>query len=134
MRERRLSERTLACATASSVALDTSLLLEDLLDHLRELFNVRQGSVPIRADYGMPDFNDVIHQFPDAIDILRAEIARQIEKFEPRLKDVAVRHVPSADRPLSLIFRVIATLAVEGAGEVTIETEIGSDGLVKVAA
>ena len=134
MRERRLSERTLAGTAASSVAVDASALLEDVLGHLRELFNVRQGSVPIRPDYGMPDFNDVVHEFPDAIDVLRAEITRQITKFEPRLKDVAVRHVPAANRPLGLVFRVTATLAAEGAGQVTVETEVGSDGLVKVAA
>lgn len=134
MRERRLSERALAGAAASSVSLDTSMLLEDLLGYLRELFNVRQGSVPIRRDYGLPDFNDIVHQFPDAIDVLRAEIARQIQMFEPRFRDITVRHVPAASRPLSLLFRVNARIAVEGAGAVTVETEIGSDGLVKVAA
>lgn len=134
MRERRLSERALAGAATTPVALDTSLLLEDMLGYLRELFNVRQGSVPIRGDYGLPDFNDIVHQFPDAIDVLRAEIARQIRTFEPRFRDVTVRHVPAPSRPLSLVFRVHASIAVEGAGGVTVETEIGSDGLVKVAA
>ncbi len=134
MRERRLSERALAGAAASSVALDTSMRLEDMLGYLRELFNVRQGSVPIRSDYGLPDFNDIVHQFPDAIDVLRAEIARQIQMFEPRFRDITVRHVPAANRPLSLLFRVNARIAVEGAGAVTVETEIGSDGLVRVAA
>jgi type VI secretion system protein len=134
MRERRLSERALAGGSAGSVALDTSMLLEDMVGYLRELFNVRHGSVPIRDDYGLPDFNDVVHQFPDAIDVLRAEIARQIQKFEPRFRDVTVRHIPAPSRPLSLLFRVNATIAVEGAGAVTVETEIGSDGLIKVAA
>ncbi len=124
MRERRLSERALAGAAASSVALDTSMRLEDMLGYLRELFNVRQGSVPIRSDYGLPDFNDMVHQFPDAIDVLRAEIARQIQMFEPRFRDITVRHAPAANRPLSLLFRVNARIAVAGAGAVTVETEI----------
>ncbi len=133
MRERRLSERITRGTETGAVGLDPSVLLEDVLGHLRELFNVRQGSVPIRPDYGMPDINDVVHEFPDAIEILRTEIRHQLEKFEPRLSEVAVRHVPSPDRPLSLVFRITASLLVAGAGRVTMETEVGSDGLVRVA-
>lgn len=134
MNARRLSERARAGAKADSLAVDPSALLEDVLGHLRELFNVRQGSVPIRPDYGMPDFNDVIHAFPAAAEILRAEIVRQIEKFEPRLDEVTVRYVPSPERPLSMIFQIAAILPLEGAGRISVETEVAGDGMVRVSA
>lgn len=133
MNARRLSERARAGTKADTLAVDPSALLEDVLGHLRELFNVRQGSVPIRPDYGMPDFNDVIHAFPAAAEILRAEIVRQIEKFEPRLDDFTVRYVPSPERPLSMIFRIAASLPLEGAGRISVETEVAGDGMVRVS-
>lgn len=112
---------------------DPSAVLGDVLDHLRELFNVRQGSVPTRADYGMPDFNDVVHEFPDAIGILRAEIQRQITLFEPRLRDVGVRHVPTPERPLSLVFSVTALLVLSGQEHrVRVETEVSEDGIIRL--
>lgn len=131
--EKRLLERILTGDSRARIELDPSAVLGDVLEHLRELFNVRQGSVPTRADYGMPDFNDVVHQFPDAIGILRAEIQRQIVCFEPRLREVGVRHVPTPERPLSLIFSVTALLALSGREHrVTVETEVSEDGMIRL--
>ncbi len=135
MFEKRLRERIMGDEAARRIATEPSALLEDVLQHLRELFNVRQGSVPARPDYGMVDINGVIHRFPDAIGILRAEIRRQIEEFEPRLNDISVRHVPMPDRPLSLVFSVTATLTLpDKAQRVVLETEVGDDGFVRLAA
>lgn len=135
MFEKRLLERIAGGTSGERIGFDPSVLLEDVLCHLRDLFNVRQGSVPTRPDYGMMDINGVIHQFPDAIPILRLEIKRQIEAFEPRLTHVAVRHAPHPDRPLSLVFAVTATLATPGrAQQVTVETTVGADGEVRLSA
>lgn len=135
MFEKRLRERIMGDDAARRVATDPSSMLDDVLQHLRELFNVRQGSVPARPDYGMVDINGVIHRFPDAIGILRTEIRRQIEEFEPRLSDVSVRHVPMPDRPLGLVFSVAATLALPDKSQrVVLETEVGDDGFVRLAA
>ncbi|MEJ0014964.1 MAG: type VI secretion system baseplate subunit TssE [Acetobacteraceae bacterium] len=115
------------------LVIEPSALLEDVLDHLQELFNVRQGSVPTRADYGMSDFNDIAHQFPDALLVLRNEIRRQIVEFEPRLRDVTVRHVPMPEEPLKLVFSVIATLVLpDRTQRVVMETEVGENGLIRL--
>ncbi len=134
MFEKRLLERIMTEARQDQISVDPSALLDDVLGHLRDLFNVRQGSVPARPDYGMMDVNGVAHLFPEAIAILRAEIKRQIDTFEPRLSDVSVRHVPQPERPLGLVFAVTATLATpDRTQRVTVETTVGADGMVRVA-
>jgi type VI secretion system protein len=133
MFEKRLIERILTGSSGTRLTIDASAVLNDVLSHLSELFNTRQGSVMIRRDYGMIDINDVIHRFPDAVAELRTEIKRQIDTFEPRLREVSVQHVPMPDRPLSLVFNVTATLDLGTRTErVTVETELGDDGLMRV--
>lgn len=135
MFEKRLLQRIILGEAKGRLVIEPSALLEDILGHLRELFNVRQGSVPIRLDYGMIDFNDVAHRFPDALLVLRNEIRGQIVAFEPRLRDVVVRHVPEPNDPLKLVFSVVATLALpDRAQRVTMETEVGENGYIRLTA
>ncbi|MGE0420562.1 MAG: type VI secretion system baseplate subunit TssE [Acetobacteraceae bacterium] len=135
MFDKRLMRRVALGEAKGHLVVEPSALLEDVLDHLRDLFNVRQGSVLIRADYGMTDFNDIVHQFPDALVVLRNEIRRQIIAFEPRLRDVAVRHVPMPNEPLKLVFSVVATLALPDRSQrVVVETEVGENGVIRLAA
>jgi type VI secretion system protein len=133
MFEKRLTERIIAGSSRTRLAVEPSAMLDDVLTHLAKLFNTRQGSVMTRPDFGMIDINDVVHKFPDAIAELRAEIKRQIETFEPRLKDVSVQHVPMPERPLSLAFNVTASLTFGDRKErVSLATELGDNGLMRV--
>jgi type VI secretion system protein len=136
MFERRLLERIAAGsagATRGAATLDTSAVLDDVLGHLRDLLNARQGSVPIRADYGMPDMNDLLHQFPDALRVLQNALLEQINAFEPRLRAIAVSHEPDADNPLRLNFSVSADLVVGGiAQRVAFYTAVTDDGTVSL--
>ncbi|MDE2515734.1 MAG: type VI secretion system baseplate subunit TssE [Rhodospirillales bacterium] len=135
MFERRLRERIMAGEAPRRGSVEISAVLDDVLAHLAELFNIRQGSVPARPDYGMADINDMIHDFPDAIDAMRAEIRQQIEAFEPRLRDVAVRHIADDDDGLRMVFAVAATLVLGTRTQrVAIEAEVGDNGFVRVAA
>lgn len=135
MFDKRLRRRVMLGEAKGRLVIEPSALLEDVLDHLRELFNVRQGSVPIRTDYGMSDFNDMVRQFPDALLELRGEIRRQIVAFEPQLKDVVVRHVPMPEEPLKLVFSVTATLTLPDRSQrVVMETEVGDNGFIQLVA
>jgi type VI secretion system protein len=71
---------------------DTQELADSVMHHLQKLLNTRQGHVPIRPDYGMPDFTDCI------------------ESFEPRLRQVRITHLPSEDT-LLLHFGISGQLA-----------------------
>lgn len=135
MFESRLIERVMRGGDASVARPDPSAVLGDVLSHLRELFNVRQGAIPTRPDYGMPDINGLINGFPDAIEILRGAIAEQIRAFEPRLEVVAVRHEPDPDHPLTLAFSIQAQLILaERRERVVFATAINDDGKVTLSA
>lgn len=81
-----------------------------IVAHLHTLLNSRQGHSPTIPDYGIIDFNDVVHTLPDGIRALQQSIRDSILRHEPRLSHVTVRHVPGADR-LVLRFEIVARLA-----------------------
>ena len=59
-------------------------------DNLSKLLNSKQGSAGISEKYGMPDFNSVVHNCPQAVITMEKMIAETIDFFEPRLRDVRV--------------------------------------------
>jgi len=112
---------------------DTSMAVQSVVDYLQILMNTRQGAVSTRPDFGLPDFNDMISTFPSAIPAISRAIKQQLDTFEPRLRNVVVRHVPDPDRPLTLSYRIKAELVTsESDDPVTFETVFGSDGSVQV--
>ena len=113
---------------------DASAASRSVIDHLLVLMNTRQGSVTTRPDFGLPDFNDLSTEFPAAAEAIARAIKRQIDTFEPRLRNVVVNHVPGEpDGPLKLVYGIRAELAVsETEDPVTIETVFGSDGSVRI--
>lgn len=114
---------------ARSLRADPGKVADSVLRHLRDLLNLRRGSIPARPDCGMPDFNDLVTCFPVAIDILAAEVRRQIDVFEPRLAEVEVRHEPDPDNPLALRMHISALLRMPGeTRRVRFDTVVGDDG------
>jgi type VI secretion system protein len=84
--------------------------VEAIVAHLRVLLNTRQGEAPSAPDYGIVDFSDMVHVFPGAVQDLARSIRATILQYEPRLKNVTVRHLPEAES-LSLRFDISAQLA-----------------------
>ena len=112
---------------------DADKLAHSVLSHLVRLLNTRQGSSATQPDYGLPDFNDLVTRFPDAINELKREIKRQVEKYEPRLIRVRVNHVADKDQPLSLRFEITAQLLLgEGTADVWFETMLDAAGRVRL--
>jgi type VI secretion system protein len=89
---------------------DTQEIADSVLRHLQKLLNTRRGHVPIRADYGMPDFTDCAETLPETMDKVRRAIKDSIEAFEPRLQRVRITHLPSEDS-LQLHFGISGQLA-----------------------
>jgi type VI secretion system protein len=106
---------------------------DSIIEHLRVLLNARRGSSPTAPDFGIPDFSDLVHAFPGAIQTLQRSIKDTILAFEPRLKQVAVRHTPTED-PLTLRFEITAVLADArgGKGSLRFNTAMSSGGHVNV--
>ena len=120
-------------SAARSLDIDPGKVSESVINHLRNMFNVRRGSVMTLDDYGMPDFNDIVTDFPNAIKVIRGVIRDSIRNFEPRLKQVSVTHVVDESHPLDLFFRVKAELHLEGEKvPLVFETVVGDSGAVKV--
>jgi type VI secretion system protein len=89
---------------------NTQELADSVMRHLQRLLNTRQGHVPIRLDYGMPDFTDCAESLPATLDKVRRAIKDSIEAFEPRLRRVKITHLPSDDS-LQLHFGINGHLA-----------------------
>jgi type VI secretion system protein len=101
---------------------------EAIVEHLKMLLNTRRGQVAANPDYGVPDFNDVVHVFPAAIPRIQTSIQSAIEAFEPRLVNVLVRHAPDEDEPSSLQFEITGQLNRGGGHEsVCLYTRLGKD-------
>ncbi|MDN4502253.1 type VI secretion system baseplate subunit TssE [Alteromonadaceae bacterium BrNp21-10] len=116
-----------------SITVDTGKISDSIISHLINMFNVRQGSVMTLDDYGMPDFNDIVADFPNAIKVIRSVIRDSIRNYEPRLSRVAVTHIPDEDHPLDLYFQIKAELHIEGEHvPIVFETVVGDSGSVKV--
>lgn len=85
---------------------DWNAFLESVTLNIQNMLNVRLGSVKALQEFGMPDFNDVVNQFPDAIQYIRSSIQQFVEKYEPRLESVNVYYVPDPDQPLLMKYAI----------------------------
>jgi len=97
---------------ASGPSARTSDEVESVVEHLRALLNARCGQAPAASSFGLPDFTDLMHGLPSSLPLLQRAIRDSILEYEPRLKNVGVRHVPDEDAPV-LHFEITARLATE---------------------
>ena len=82
-----------------------------VLTHLASMLNTRQGSSLTCPDYGIVELSEILHDFPDAIAIMQRAIKNSIQLYEPRLKNVQVRHLKNeATHTMILEFEITAQL------------------------
>ena len=112
---------------------DPKRTIGSVLDHLKQILNTRQGSVPIGEDYGVPDFTELLHAYPDSVRDFERSIRQTIQKYEPRLNGVRVRLIPQDEDILSLRFQIMAKLVTEDHKEpVIFESVVDSDGKISI--
>src|SRR5262249_44048285 len=105
---------------------------ESIAAHLRVLLNTRQGDCATAPSFGLIDFTDLVHTLPGSIPSLQAAIRSTILEFEPRLKNVSVRHVPDA-AALALKFEITAQPVDRDAhGLLRFRTQVAPGGKVDV--
>jgi type VI secretion system protein len=105
---------------------------DSIVEHLRVLLNTRRGNSPSCPEFGIPDFSDLVHSFPGAVQVLQRAIRDTILSFEPRLKQVTVKHVPSED-PLTLRYEITAqSHSSRGRGSFRFNTQMSSGGHIAV--
>jgi len=135
MREERLLERisTWEREPGRREREDVKRITDSILYHLQRILNTKQGNVPIAEDYGVPDFTDLFHSYPESVRDLEKSIRQTIQKYEPRLRGVRVSFIPQEEDILSLRFQIVAQLATaERKNSVLFETIVDSDGKVSV--
>lgn len=104
-------------------AVSDSETRDSVLQHLRHICTTWQGSMLTLPDYGLVDVSELIHAFPDAIAMMAKAIRNSVQKYEPRLANVMIKHVPSELGDLTLRFEISATL-VDGKSRVKFETSL----------
>lgn len=117
---------------APSRETSTSAVLASVLRNINRILNTNQGSSTARPDYGIPDFNQIIQHFPDAVPWLTNLLTEQIHMFEPRIQFCHVRYVSDEDAMLSqgmvtLNFVITAKLADRDGDVIRFETVFADD-------
>ncbi len=74
---------------------------------------------------------DFRNTFPFSLREIERSICQTIEKYEPRLKSARVKFIPQEEDRLSLTFKILGRLFI-GDESVVFESELGSDGKIKV--
>ncbi|MAR92493.1 MAG: type VI secretion system baseplate subunit TssE [Pseudomonadota bacterium] len=119
--------------TAYSTQFDWQALLQSVTRNIQDMLNVRVGSVQALPQFGMPDFNDVVNQFPDAAITIQNAIQRFIQDYEPRLESVIVQYDPDPDRPLLLRYFIEGRLKHHGQlSRVSFDTVLTGSGQATV--
>ncbi|CAN5255323.1 type VI secretion system baseplate subunit TssE [soil metagenome] len=96
---------------STSLFLDeTDLLLLSIQNHLVNLLNTRQGMLQHLPDYGLPDITAIYQGMPYSISYLLKTITAVIEKYEPRLHCVIVKHNQQHDKNCVLNLEIRAQL------------------------
>jgi type VI secretion system protein len=80
---------------------------------------------------GVPDFTDLVHSFPGSALTLTKAIRATIMTYEPRLRNVLVRHIP-LEIPMVVRFEVSAQLADQSKAAVQFRTEFVPGGRAQV--
>jgi len=111
---------------------DPRRVTDSVLRHLQRLLNTKAGNVPIAEDYGVPEFTDFLHSYPNSVREMERTLRLVIQKYEPRLKAVRVSFVPQDESALSLSFQITARLSTEEKPQVLFETRVDSEGKIEV--
>jgi type VI secretion system protein len=112
---------------------DPKRIIDSVREHLQRILNTRQGSAMIGEDYGLPDFAELLRDYPDSLRDFERSIRMTIQKYEPRLKMVRVKLLPNEEDLLTLRFQVSARLAAqEQRVPVLLESTVDQDGKVNI--
>jgi type VI secretion system protein len=135
MKERRLLERIAAYEVDGerSHVTRVDVLIESILAHLTRILNTRQGSAPIDPEFGVPDFTNLAGTATaGTTQQIATDIARVLQRYEPRLRGPRVEQIESQD-VLSLSYVIEGSLGVDGRDvPIRLTTRLSSDGHASV--
>ncbi|MFO0554558.1 MAG: type VI secretion system baseplate subunit TssE [Polyangiaceae bacterium] len=65
--------------------------------HLKQMLSTKQGSSITCPDYGVPDVTHLLHDMTEALAVVQRGLKTSIQLYEPRLKNVQIRHVKNTN-------------------------------------
>ena len=110
---------------------DVNEVLRSVIGYVSKLLNTRQGSSVLDDEFGIPDFTGFgVSYSRDDIPRIEKDIARFIERCEPRLRDVKIAYAPDPNEPFSVNFILDAKLVLTGTDVLPVKlmTRINSSG------
>ena len=112
---------------------DRGAVIASIIRNIQVNLNSHAGSVPTRPDWGLSDLHDLALRMDRDAHILAAEIKRQVEAFEPRLRRVRVRHRPGREQLMVASFDIHAELSfTDEPLSVSLQTRIHPNGAIHV--
>lgn len=111
------------------------VLTQSIIAHLQRILNTRRGSVPIDAEFGVPDFTNLAGSFAigETTQIIE-NMTHMIARYEPRLKSPRIRVAEDAQEVLSLSFTLDGLVAIDDRDiPVHLATRVSPDGHVSLA-
>ncbi|MHC8286868.1 type VI secretion system baseplate subunit TssE [Pseudomonas sp. XS1P51] len=137
MREKRLLERitSLQAETGRTHLTQAEVLTQSIVQHLQRILNTRRGSVPIDAEFGVPDFTNLAGSFAtgETTQIIE-NMTRMIARYEPRLKSPRILVAEGAQEVLSLSFNLEGVVSIDDRDiPIHLATRVSSDGRVSLA-
>ncbi len=116
-----------------SLHTSTQEVLESILHNLQNVLNTTRGNCLTDEQYGLPHMSSVRSAMPWSIAGFVTAIRATIERNEPRLSNVRVRHAPGNDRTMALRFEISALIVDEsGRHAVRFETLVDDEGRIRV--
>lgn len=108
-------------------------LTRSILANLQTILNTCQGNCLTDDKYGLPHLTAVRSAMPGSIAPYEASIRNTIEKHEPRLSAVRVRHSPTTERGFDLRFEISGLIQAEdGRRTIRFETYADDEGRLRV--
>ncbi len=114
---------------------DPSEVLRSVIVYVGKLLNTRRGSSVLDEAFGIPDFTSIgISYSREDIPRFEKEIARFVERCEPRLRGVKATYAPDPDEPFCVNFVLDAGLVLSGTETLPVKlvTRINPSGKVSV--
>ncbi len=100
--------------TQAPAQTDEQRLVRSVTDHLLRILNTRQGTAPADPAFGIPDLSDLPGEFASPeTERIRQIIAKAVERYEPRIKEVEVSFEGSTEADLALRFSLSGIIVHE---------------------
>ena len=111
----------------------TNEIFESILINLQNVLNTNQGNCLTDERYGLPHLSSIREIMPQSVAAFVAAIQATIERHEPRLSNVRVRHSPGDGRGMSLRFEISGLVKDEdNRMNVRFETYADDEGRMRV--